>query len=79
MNIEYRDYTPDPRPIPGIEEAVELDRRHTNGVDVMLYYVRGTLDSYVTVDDGKNLITHPVPEGVNPMDVFARPGKYHES
>lgn len=76
--MEFRDYTHDTRPIPGIEEVEELAKTFRNGVEVTLWYVKGTLTSFVTVDTGDEIIRHPVPEGENPMNVFRRPGQYHE-
>jgi hypothetical protein len=62
------------------QTIVEFDRRRNNGVEVVLWWVKDTLTTYVTViDEGSGTFAkHPVPDGVNPMDVFDRPGAFAE-
>lgn len=62
------------------QELVEFDRRRNNAVEVVLWWVKDTLETYVTVNDegAGTFQKHPVPSGVNPMHVFDRPGAYPE-
>lgn len=61
-------------------EAIELDQRQANALTVTLWWVRDTLDTYVTVLDRNEGQTAfiPVPEGVAPNQVFTHPFAYQE-
>lgn len=64
-------------PMPELAEAVILSTRFGNKLDVTLWWVRGTLDTFVTLDDYR---TEPpthhfleVPADTNPNRVFYHP------
>lgn len=61
-------------------ELVDLADRSNAGLEIVLWWVRDTLDTYVTVEDSKlNSFHHfPVPEGENPMEVFHHPFSFKE-
>jgi hypothetical protein len=58
----------------------ELSQRHNDKLEITLYWVSGTLDTYVELIDNK--VNPPlkeiieVPEGVSPDDVFHHPFYY---
>lgn len=61
-------------------ELVDLSDRSNAGLEVILWWVRGTMDTYVTVEDEKLGTFHhfPVPEGENANEVFYHPFAYKE-
>ena len=61
-------------------ETVELDQRHSNALTVTLWWVKGTIDTYVTVVDANDGQTAfiAVPEGVAPHQVYNHPFAYQE-
>lgn len=67
---------------PSIAQAIVLSERVTDKLAVTLWWLKGTLDTFVTVDD--NSVEPPahhlveVPEGINPNRVFRAPFAYME-
>lgn len=66
----------EPRPV----ELTELAQRRGNGLLVTLWWVKGTLDTYVEVVDLKEqpptVLEIPVQRGANPNDVFTHPYRF---
>ena len=63
-----------------LSEVVKLSDRFNDRLEVSLWWVRGTIDTYVEVTDYRteppsNTIV-PVPEGTSPNDVFNHPFAY---
>jgi hypothetical protein len=60
-----------------IAETQELDQRRSNCLTVTLWWVKGTMETFVTVLDTKQNppVEHhiEVPEGENPYHVFHHP------
>lgn len=66
---------------PAVSELVDLSDRHADGLSVILWWVRGTLETYVTIEDYKiqgepTTLFVPVPEGVSANNVFYHPFGY---
>lgn len=59
-------------------ESVELDQRTNDKLTVTLWWVKGTIETYVTVDDDGNHSVIPVPEGISPHEVYYHPFSYDE-
>lgn len=60
------------------DNLVDLSDRNGDGLQVILWWVRGTLETYVTVQDYKGeasptTLFVPVPEGTSANDVFYHP------
>jgi hypothetical protein len=64
-------------------ETKELDSRKNDGLTVTLWWVKNTMQTFVTVLDTKPNppIEHhiDVPEGVSPYDIFNHPMPFMES
>lgn len=57
-------------------EAKELSRRRTDGLEVVLWWVKGTISTYVEVTDhktGADTFYITTPDGVSPNEVFNHP------
>lgn len=63
-----------------IETIEELASRHSDKLTVTLWWVKGTIDTFVEVVDAKTepptLERIPVPIGSSPNDVFNHPYAY---
>lgn len=60
------------------EAVFELNTRRTNGLEVILWWVSGTLETYVEVNDNyeDSHFILAIPEGHNASDVFHHPFAY---
>lgn len=61
-----------------ISTAVELDSRRSEKLTITLWWVRGTIDTYVTIADLElgSLDVVGVPAGVGPNQVYNHPFAY---
>lgn len=61
-----------------VNAVYELNRRQNNGLEVILWWVHGTLDTYVEVTDvlENNHFILDIPEGHTANDVFYHPFAY---
>ena len=63
-----------------LSETKEIDQRKNNGLTVTLWWVKNTMDTFVTVVDFNQEppVSHyiDVPEGVLPHHVFEHPMAY---
>ena len=60
------------------ENVIDLADRTNDRLTVTLWWVRGTMDTFVTVQDAKaeDSFSVPVPQGENPMHYFHHPMVY---
>lgn len=63
-----------------LKPTIDLSDRKSDGMTVILWWVKGTLETYVTVDDAREGVftVHPTPEGASANDVFYHPNGYPE-
>ena len=64
--------------LPPSDEVLELDQRQNDALTVTLWWVRGTLDTFVTVEDGKgDNFTVDVPDAAQANHYFHHAMAYH--
>lgn len=58
----------------------ELDQRKADALTVTLYWVHGTIDTYVTVHDARDDSTATIqtPPGIPPQRVYQHPFTYQD-